>query len=101
MTWYEAAIHVRPVKQSPNWVQERARFRLAVLHMQLDQHKDALNYFKQFEPLLEQMNHHSPETRQHARIIRYHLGKFTLLYISFFILLMITCAFRLSITSWQ
>ncbi|KAI7884009.1 HCP-like protein [Lichtheimia hyalospora FSU 10163] len=74
MTWYEAAIHVRPVKQSPNWIQERARFRLAVLHMQLDQHKDALNYFKQFEPLLEKMNHHSPETRQHARVIRYHLG---------------------------
>ena len=75
ITWYEAAV-AQPKQGKPiDWVQERACFRLGVLCFQKKQHAKALSQFQALAPLLEQMNHHSSETRQQARLARYYLGK--------------------------
>ncbi|KAI9310755.1 hypothetical protein BX666DRAFT_2032685 [Dichotomocladium elegans] len=75
ITWYEAAVAVPVTKQEPNWYQERTKFRLATIHIEHpEQHAKALHYCRALEPLLDKMNHHSAETRQHARRVRYYIG---------------------------
>ncbi|KAG2220900.1 hypothetical protein INT45_013029, partial [Circinella minor] len=79
ITWYEMAL-AQTNKTMPinvvgiDWIKERARFRLGVLYFKQKQHVAAFEQFQSIVPLLEEMNHHSSETRQHARITRYYLG---------------------------
>ncbi|KAG0183237.1 hypothetical protein DFQ28_000107 [Apophysomyces sp. BC1034] len=72
MVWYAAAVQQKTTKVV--WIQERARFRLARLCVDQNKHVEALQYFRQFQPCLSQMNHESPETRRQARQVRYYLG---------------------------
>ncbi|ORY92093.1 hypothetical protein BCR43DRAFT_518094 [Syncephalastrum racemosum] len=72
-TWYSLAVKIETPTQ--DWIQERARFRLAVIAMVRRQYSAALQYLRALEPLLPKMNHVSPETRQLARHVRFHLGE--------------------------
>ncbi|KAI9499460.1 hypothetical protein BDB00DRAFT_794051 [Zychaea mexicana] len=74
ITWYEAAVAQSTSAKTVDWIKERARFRLGALCFQQKQHATALKQFEAMVPLLEDMNHHSAETRQHARLARYYLG---------------------------
>ena len=79
ITWYEMAVAQTSKSTTANdvsidWIKERARFRLGVLYFEQNQHAPAFEQFQSIVPLLEEMNHYSAETRQHARITRYYLG---------------------------
>ncbi|KAG0175947.1 hypothetical protein DFQ29_006751 [Apophysomyces sp. BC1021] len=78
-TTHEEAIHlykkaVQQTTSSTHWPQENARFRLAKLSVDKGAHAEALSYFRQLHPLLDQMNHHSSETMLQARQVRYYTG---------------------------
>ncbi|CAO3621951.1 unnamed protein product [Cunninghamella blakesleeana] len=57
-----------------NWVQERTRFRLIQIHMQLGQYKSAWNHLQKATVYLNEMNHLNRESREIGRTIRFFLG---------------------------
>ncbi|KAI8096998.1 uncharacterized protein BX664DRAFT_325369 [Halteromyces radiatus] len=74
--FYEKATKIKhsSINNQVHWPQQNAYFYLAKLCVEQHLYDEAFSYFKQLELNLNRMNRHSPETRRHARQVRYYLG---------------------------